>query len=1062
MNYNEIFNQAINRLNENQKKAVDTLEGPVMVIAGPGTGKTQVIAARIGNILKKTDAQPQNILCLTYTEAGTIAMRDRLIQFIGPTAYNINIYTFHAFCNDVIQDNLRYFGGIRELQVVNELEEVEIYENLIDDLPNDHILKRLTGDTYFERGRLKSLFELMKKENWTPEYLIKRANQYLEELKFDDRFRYKNTSEKLGYKKGDLKEKDYNKEVEKIEKFKAAALLFHDYNNRLKEMKRYDFHDMILWVLEAFKSHPDLLLDYQEKFQYFLVDEYQDTNGAQNDLLYTLCDYWEAPNVFVVGDDDQSIFRFQGANMENIMAFKERYDQHLTEVVLTDNYRSTQAILDASRQLILHGEERLEAQFPHLTKTLQSQSYSHHGSHPKVRAFYNTEHEKAFIIQQIVEAQEAGRDLSEMAVIYRNHKDVENIIKALEQKGIPLNLKRKFNVLEVPWIDQILDICQYISDESLTPYKAEHLLPKIMHFKYFDIHPHDIARLATYCSYDRSHGQRLKWREVLNDDGELEKIGFADLNSIKRFRDNVNRWIKDSFNETVQVILEKILNYGGILGHLLQSRDKAWKMQLLSTLFDFVKEESRRMPFMRLSDLMDTVSKMKKYNISLPIHRVLYNARGVHFVTAHSSKGLEFKRVYIINAISKKWEGKTRRNSTYTIPPTVYSKSEENTLEDERRLFYVAMTRAEEELNISYSLQTPEEKALQKSRFITEMQEAEVIDYDPENIQNLSDDQMLEYSLAQLLNKTESEFSFIDHDEVDKVLEKFKLSVTALNKYLQCPVSFYFENILRVPSARTVHTGFGNVVHSTLELFHNQAKRNNGQFGSAEDLLDIFDSQMSIYHSHFTQKEYEDRQAFGHQFLPEYYREYIERWKATDDFIMEYNISQAVCEDVPIKGRLDKLEIKKDHVHVIDFKTGKYSNATRKMKSPDDKEPNGGDYWRQIVYYRILLESDPKNNWIFDKGTFDFVQPDDRSGKFQFRTIPIDQEDVDMVRDQIVNSYAAIQKHRFEKGCNEEDCAWCNFVKYNELDMAGTRSDEAEYDPGDITYESPGTLFDQD
>lgn len=1061
MDYNKNFQKALQRLNTQQAKAVNTLDGPVMVIAGPGTGKTQVIAARIGQILQNTDTAPHNILCLTYTDAATIAMRNRLIEFIGPTAYNINIYTFHAFCNDVIQDNLRYFGGIRELQVINELEEVEIYENLIDDLPNDHILKRLTGDTYFERSRLKTLFELMKKENWSPEYLIKRADQYLEELPLDEKYIYKRSSEKHGYKKGDLKEKDYNKEVENIEKFKAAALLFQDYNDRLKALNRYDFHDMILWVLQAFKDHPDLLLDYQEKYHYFLVDEYQDTNGAQNDLLYSLCSYWDAPNVFVVGDDDQSIYRFQGANMENIMAFKEKYEGHLTEIVLTDNYRSTQAILDASRQLILHGDERMEAQYPYLTKELTAQVYDTSGDKPEVLAFYNTEHEKASIIRTISEAHKKGEDLSEIAVLYRNHSDVENIIKALEQKGIPLNLKRKINVLEEPWIDQILDICQYISDEARAPYTAEHLLPRLMHFKYFGIHPHDVAKLAIFCSFDRERGTRPRWRDVLNDDTELKKVGFRDIHAIEQFRDNINRWIKDSHNETVQVLLEKILNFGNILGELLQSGDKAWKMQLLSSLFDFVKEESRRLPFMKISDLMDTVNKMKKYKISLPIHRVLYNARGVHFVTAHSSKGLEFEKVFLVNAISKKWEGKRQRSHTYKIPPTVFSKSEENVLEDERRLFYVAMTRAKTGLTISYSLQTPEEKPLQRSRFITELHEADVVNYDPEAVTALSDEEMFDYGISQLLNKMESKFTFIDHDEVDKVLEKFKLSVTSLNKYLQCPVSFYFENILRVPSARTVHTGFGNVVHATLEHFHNRAKK-AGKFGSVEDFLEIFEKQMSVYHSHFTEKEFEDRMAFGRQILPLYYNEYIDRWEHTPDFHMEYNISQAVCGDVPIKGRLDKLELKNNHVHVIDFKTGKYSNARKKMYAPSDKDPNGGDYWRQIVYYRILLESDPGNTWNFEEGTFDFVQPDDQSGKFQFKSIDISNEDVATVKEQITDSFRAIRAHEFEKGCNEEDCMWCNFVKFNELDMSSRHGEEAEPDDMDIEGDTVTGLEDLD
>lgn len=1040
MNYNTAFLEALERLNTQQKKAVEALEGPVMVIAGPGTGKTQVIAARIGNILQKTDTLPHNILCLTYTDAATIAMRNRLIKFIGPTAYNINIYTFHAFCNDVIQDNLRYFGGIRELQVINELEEVEIFENLIDDLPNDHTLKRLTGDIYYERRRLKTLFQLMKKENWTVDFLLARADQAIKELEFDDELRYKRNAPKYGKKKGDLKEKDYNKALDDLEKFKEAVRLFTDYNERLAKMHRYDFSDMILWVLKAFQDYPDLLLDYQEKYQYFLVDEYQDTNGAQNDLLYSLCDYWEAPNVFVVGDDDQSIYRFQGANMENILTFKEKYQQHLTEVVLTENYRSNQEILDASRQLIIKGDERLESRYPYLTKALTAARLGHSGSLPKIQIYHNTEHEKADLIQHLTKAKSEGENLSKYAVLYRNHSDVESIVKALEQKGIPLNLKKKFNVLEVPWINQIINICRYISAEGIKPYSGEHFLPILMHYRYFNIHPLDIARISTFCAYNDETKSSKRWKDVLNDNGALEFLKLKDLNAVKQFRDNLNHWIKDIFNETVQVILERILNFGGILGDLLNSEDKAWKMQLLTTLFDFIKEESRRIPFMKISDMVSTIDKMQSYNIALPIQRILYNSEGVHFITAHSSKGLEFEHVFIINAISKKWEGKSNKSNTYKLPKNLVQNQDVNTLEDERRLFYVAMTRAEKQLYISYAEQTADEKSQQKSRFVAELQNDEVANSSPQPI-HLSDQAMFEYGIAQLLNKDNTTFKFLDHNEIDKVLEKFKLSVTALNKYLQCPISFYFENILRVPSARTVHTGFGNVIHSTLEIFHNRARK-TGQFGQLEDLIQLFDEQMHVFHSHFTEKEYQDRQAFGHQFLPGYYKHYIDHWKSVPDFRMEYNISQAVCQDVPIKGRLDKVELKNNKVTVIDFKTGKHSNAKPKLRPPKGDDDKGGDYWRQIVYYRILIENDPNNNWTFDEGIFDFVQPDQYSNEFKLERFEVTDEEKAIVESQIKDSYTSILNHEFEKGCNEEDCTWCNFVKYNNLDLTNRGLEE--------------------
>src|ERR1700712_3377311 len=186
------FTEEYNKLNVEQQKAVDTIEGPVMVIAGPGTGKTQILAARIGKILLETDVSPRNILCLTYTEAGSLAMRRRLLQFIGPDAYKVNIYTFHAFCNDIIQENLSLFEKT-SLNPVSDLERIQLYKTLIDSLPKDNVLKRYRGDVYYEIKNLRHLFSAMKREGWTPEFITGRIDVYLERIKADEDFKYKNS-----------------------------------------------------------------------------------------------------------------------------------------------------------------------------------------------------------------------------------------------------------------------------------------------------------------------------------------------------------------------------------------------------------------------------------------------------------------------------------------------------------------------------------------------------------------------------------------------------------------------------------------------------------------------------------------------------------------------------------------------------------------------------------------------------------------------------------------------------------------------------------------------------
>ena len=311
------FLEVYTGLNQEQKKAVDTIEGPVMVIAGPGTGKTQILGARIGKILIDTDAQPDNILCLTYTDAGAVAMRKRLLGFIGADAYKVHIYTFHAFCNNIIQDNLSLFEKT-SLDPVSDLERIDLFKQLIDSFPKNHLLKRYRGDVYYEIGNLQNLFSNMKKEGWTPAHINERIDAYLSEIETRDEFVYKRAYKQ--FKAGDKKENKIAEERERMEKLRAAVNEFDRFQLLMRNRNRYDFDDMINWVIKAFEEHPSLLMRYQEQFLYILVDEYQDTSGTQNKIVELLINYWEQPNVFVVGDDDQSIYRFLGANVVNMKA----------------------------------------------------------------------------------------------------------------------------------------------------------------------------------------------------------------------------------------------------------------------------------------------------------------------------------------------------------------------------------------------------------------------------------------------------------------------------------------------------------------------------------------------------------------------------------------------------------------------------------------------------------------------------------------------------------------------------------------------------------------------
>ncbi|MBV6655582.1 MAG: ATP-dependent helicase, partial [Mameliella sp.] len=450
--YNEAFRRILEQLNPQQRQAVEQIEGPVMVIAGPGTGKTHILSSRIGHILQQTDAQAHNILCLTFTDAGVNAMRERLLQFIGPEAHRIPVYTFHSFCNSIIQDNLERFGR-QELEPLSDLERVQLLRKILDTLGPDHALRLGRSDAYAYEAQLQHLFQQMKAESWTVDLIEQAINEYLEGLPNREEYIYKSTR-KGQFQKGDLKKGQIEEETKRMERLRAAVRLYPLYQEAMQQANRYDYDDMILWVLDAFERYPNLLRTYQERFLYILVDEYQDTNGAQNEIIRKLVAYWELPNLFIVGDDDQSIYEFQGARLKNLTDIYKTYQSGLALVVLENNYRSAQPILDAARELIENNKIRIVNSLQELgiDKVLKA-------SHPLVRdlpaipevsVFQNRLQEEVWLAKELQNLQESGVPLSEVAVIYAKHRQVEGLMELLEKKQIPYQTKRRVNILNLP------------------------------------------------------------------------------------------------------------------------------------------------------------------------------------------------------------------------------------------------------------------------------------------------------------------------------------------------------------------------------------------------------------------------------------------------------------------------------------------------------------------------------------------------------------------------------------------------------------------------------------
>ena len=1035
IDYNLNFKTAFEMLNPAQKAAVEETEGPVMVVAGPGTGKTQLLAARIGHILQKTDAQAHNILCMTFTDAGVIAMRKRLLSFIGPEAYNVNIYTYHSFCNMVIQDNLEVFGNYLDLSKITDLEKVDAYQELIDAFANDHPLKKFKGDIYRGWEKYSNLFRTMKAEHWSAEIIDQAIKDERKALMEDPEMLYKRayTNKKTGQKfeKGDVNVSKIETKMKPFENLIACANEFENFQAILDKIKRYDYEDMILWCLDKFSNNQDLLLKYQERYSYFLIDEYQDTNGSQNELIYLLSNYWESPNLFVVGDDDQSIFRFQGANMDNIIEFRDKFKP--TTIVLEENYRSGQLILDKSTQLIKNNKERLANTDSNITKNLIESRKEKSPGIINYTKYHNNVHEEKALINQILKLRDQGYPLNKVAVIYRKHRNVENIIKYLEINDVPLNVKRKIDVLRMPAIQQLASMLGYISKEKTKSYSADHKLFEMLHFSFFEITPREIAKISIRLGEERNQVitanrnrmgdepklYEMRWRDVVADRAWLEKNGIQEIDAIMQFASCIENWIKDASNVTIQVLLEKILTDSTMLEDILAGPNSTFMLQVVNTFFEFIKSEATSNSRLDLKGFISILEKMEINNLQIPFERIVHSNNGINFITAHSAKGLEFDKVFMIRCEQENWVDKKNYNYQFKYPTTLVNSSSVSDIEDDRRLFFVAMTRAKDELQISYPLSNEDGKEKERSIFIQELldDEAEIKDA------ALGDEEIVRYK-AELLKFRQGKVQLIDHDLIDKVLDNYVMSVTNLNKYLTCPVSFYYEVILRVPQARSTYLGYGNAIHGTLhQLFLDIESSPERMVPPLDLVFERYGKTLDNFRQHFTEKEFENHLTLGKSVLTDYYNANVDSWSTPRKYELEYKVRNVEHKGVPIKGDIDKIVYHDDHFYVVDYKTGKWKSE--KFREPVDGK-TAGDYWRQIVFYKLLIDADPKFNKAMSYGLIDFVEPQD--GKYKSKKIEVSQFDYDFVTEELVNTYKAIQNHEFTDGCGEETCRWCNFV----------------------------------
>ena len=1003
------FDQEYQRLNELQRAAVDHIEqGPLLLIAGPGTGKTQVLSLRIANILRKTDARPDTILALTYTEAAAKNMRERLLKIIGKDAYYVNISTFHSFCKEVIADHGEYFPLPKDSEHLSDLDRYQLFEELLDELKPEN-LRPLNDPYYYVKEIIKAISDL-KREGIS-------ILQYEEMIRFEEQ-------EFLEFKETSKNKTKIASLEKKLAKNKNLLLLYQAYQERLRTSMRFDYDDMINFVVEAFEQHELLLREYQENLHYFLVDEYQDTNSAQNKLINLLLAYWEeqggAADLFAVGDPNQAIYRFQGASVENVLAFTRAYP-NATVITLDQAYRCPQNIYDLATNLISYNKlsqlEQLDDKIQ-LVTSLKSPK----GMGEKIKLFKAPSQtlEAVAVAEKITELSKSKVPLHEIAVLYRNHADVTDLMTALEKWQIPYQLSKGDDVLVNQYIVELLDLMTLIS--KITTAQEVDLLFRVMNFTWIKLDHLVVMKLARVAGKLRIDLYDLiaKGLDFINRELSGQEISEAEFLTVNTFLEKLRDFAQQDQVLTFNHFFEQLISKQGFgfLNYIQSLADSFEQITVLNTFFAEIKVMLDKNHQLRLADFLKQIEVYKNHQIKIQSKDLLEKPEAVYLSTVHSAKGMEWEHVFLINLLDKKW-GNQKDRSKIKLPSGIIKNtdlSEKERNEDDRRLFYVALSRAKKQLYLSYPekiIENGQSSDKFPSIFLAELKEIES-KLGQQLIENDEKKTLLDQApshLSKLISPAlKSTHSHTERAFLTAIIKDFKLSVTALNNYLRDPQEFLENNLLRIPRAKKTALSFGTAVHVALERFFKLEKQSD-QVPTLKFLLQEF--KLALQQEILNVDDFTERLKYGNEILSSYYQQRLLQKINVFDVERSFGTSRkAVLGDIQLSGKIDRIDLldsKKGLLRVCDYKTGKPKNrggieATEKSYQKDfsERELNlpasiRGPYKRQLIFYKILLDLDRNinPNWQLSEAVFDFVEPKEKgSGKHILHAYSITDEEV--------------------------------------------------------------------
>ena len=1008
--------------NELQQKCIDSIEGKYLVLAGPGTGKTFTIINRIKNMIKNKNVNAEEILCLTFTDAAANEMRSRLNAELEEVSSGVNIYTYHGFCCEVIEEFRDEFELPSNFRIVTDSISRTFIKECIDEI-NPKAFRTEKNDPYFFIDTIKNSINEIKKYRLTKEsyfYNIEHNRDWIPELEN----KKAELAEKI--KQGKTRTATLEGEIvsleKKIEKVKELWQFYEKYQEKMTQNHYLDFNDMISYVLDKFENDPLFLSTISNKYKYILVDEYQDTNMSQNSIVFHLSKTLETQNIFVVGDDDQIIYSFQGAKLDTIENFLREFPD--TKVIcLQENMRSTQSILDVSRLVAMQDSKRLEnnpdfEQY-NISKELTAKNECIIEKDKPVRFIeFTDEMQECNSIVDEIDAlihspacpkdKEGNPKLSEIAILASTNSQLDTFVELFNARNIQYELKNGISIFSNHAVNVLISYMQML----INPDKYSHKIFQILLSQPFNVSPKDYRLITENSS---------KFPTPLDCIRSIKDEDFEEGSKLKIFLQTYDYLSAYKTSENIKNTLLEIGSKTSIFDYYMNFEiNRTENIAALKKLIEEASAYSEIYKTSLLEEFVNHLEILQNDEIDILTDKAPVTFNAVQLSTYHSAKGKEFEYVYMPALISATWENSKTQSITIPLSPSEYKSKEELhelKLSDKTKVLYVGMTRAKHALTLSYAL-SKNGKPKKLSKFISNIKDSLSQIKAPEY-----DETSYWEETAKTMVKREYDYKRDFAEMIKSKLKEKTYSPSAIKTYLYCPRQYLYSKILKLEGrdGNPDNASYGTAVHSACEFAVKYALKNN-KYPSKQDFIEVFKNELS------NQKvsDYKNRvnlEGRGEKALDEFYNQII-----TSPIKNLVNSEQEISykhDNYSFYGIIDRVDKNEDGTYSIyDYKTGKAK--TSKQVCPEGEHE---DYYNQMAIYKYMFENLTGNK----VSNTTFIFPDDCTKNL---TVNYTKEDCNKVVEKFKNAIDSINNLEFEPTYDQKVCKYCacaDFCKGNVL-----------------------------